>query len=638
MKARFSASLLAVVLGITTLLAQAPSVQLKIKEKSGFLGMGGPRIIKLELSNKAAKPIDSDNVNDGQYYYFLCTPAADWKIDEDFVKDDLAQLTIYQNEQRFQIGWKGEITANGEGATTIMLGFPKSFKLNQLFLFQIKIDDAQNQAEFSVPPEFWPGYSIITTGMKKGNELLASNQFRQAIYVFETLLLNTDLQIFPQFDELKSKRTTSYEGLLNQRWSTFNALLTNEQMELKDRIAQIDGSKPSFQFFVDSLPRPAWNIGSLDPAIAPIIGKARNAITTSNLVRDSLQKILDDRNTRWIIEGSATGKNGYLFQAMMEALAYGFSSLNFADTSAAELKLRLPEDQTAKLTKYNIVESYATFLRMCNERYQTHLPIFPIDFLPNLRKDTAAFAQPFYAMLKAVNDYFYGNLSSAKDEVFRVFRSCYEPELNARFDNMRVQILIREQRIPAEALRMIDEADQLDAKGDRPSALDKYRQVTIIAPNFAYGFYALGKYFVRSGEPIRAITFFQKAYQIDTLYLNAYRDCFNLYLKQSNFKPMIDVLSIALQYGNDYWETNYRLGASYLGDNDPGRAIQSFTKALAWNPKSYDTNIQLGLAHQNVKDFQKAREYFNRAIDLDPTRQEAVNYLSKLNDLQRSVR
>ena len=32
--------------------AQAPSVQLKIKAKSGFLGMGGSRTVKIELSNE----------------------------------------------------------------------------------------------------------------------------------------------------------------------------------------------------------------------------------------------------------------------------------------------------------------------------------------------------------------------------------------------------------------------------------------------------------------------------------------------------------------------------------------------------------------------------------------------------------
>ena len=61
-----------------------------------------------------------------------------------------------------------------------------------------------------------------------------------------------------------------------------------------------------------------------------------------------------------------------------------------------------------------------------------------------------------------------------------------------------------------------------------------------------------------------------------------------------------------------------------------------FEHALALNPKSYTTNVKLGLAYQNIKNFQKAREFFNNAIGVDPTRQEAVDYLTKLNELQRS--
>ena len=77
-------------------------------------------------------------------------------------------------------------------------------------------------------------------------------------------------------------------------------------------------------------------------------------------------------------------------------------------------------------------------------------------------------------------------------------------------------------------------------------------------------------------------------------------------------------------------------GLSDDDDADPARAIQCFERALALNPKSYQTNIQIGLAHQNVKNYQKAREYFNNAIGLDPTKQEAVDFLTKLNELQRT--
>jgi tetratricopeptide (TPR) repeat protein len=276
--------------------------------------------------------------------------------------------------------------------------------------------------------------------------------------------------------------------------------------------------------------------------------------------------------------------------------------------------VKISEDYQARLTKYNITESYETFIRMCNERWQIHLPLFPIDFLPNLKKDTVSFSQPYYSMLKAVNDYYYGNYASAKHEIVQIFRTCYEQEIIGRFDMLRVIITNREQHISPEVMKMFDEAAQLEKTKDIQNAQDKYRQITLIAPNFAYGFFTLGKFYNRTGDPIRAIYSYQRAYQIDTLYLSAYRESYNLYIRQSNFN----------------------LGVAFLGDADPARAIQSFEHALALNPKSYKTNIQIGLAHQNVKNYQKAREYFNNAIGLDPTKQEAVDFLTKLNELQRS--
>jgi tetratricopeptide (TPR) repeat protein len=107
-------------------------------------------------------------------------------------------------------------------------------------------------------------------------------------------------------------------------------------------------------------------------------------------------------------------------------------------------------------------------------------------------------------------------------------------------------------------------------------------------------------------------------------------------MRQSNFKEIINVLTTALARGNDFWVINCNLGVAFSGDADPARAIQSFEHALFLNPKSYRVNIQIGLAHQNVKNYQKAREYFNNAIGLDPTKQEAVDFLLKLNELQKT--
>ena len=635
MKSRFL-FLLSGLLCIATLLnAQAPSAQLKIKSKSGFLGMGGPRTVKIELSNEnRQQPLISDNVNSGQYFYFLVSPVEDWQLDEAFVKEELSSMNVYQNEKKISFAWRGEIIQGGNNS--VLFGFPKTFFLNLPFLFQDSINEVENQVEFTVPQEYWPGYTMVSALAKQAETAATEKHYKPAISSYEQILSNADYKIFTQYNEYKSKRIQCFEKYYDETSVSFQTASTNTQMDLKPRIALMDDFKHTFNYILDSLPRSDWNIGSLDTTIAPTLNRCRISLAQVTGIRDSLQHAFDDQNIRWIIDGSATSKNGYRYTYMIETLAAAFSSLNFADTLSTELKIRIPEEFQTRLTKYNDTESYETFIRICNERWQTHLPIFPIDFLPNLKKDTISFSLPYYFILKAVNDYYYGNFAGAKQEIIQIFRMCYDHETISRFDMLRVVITIREQHISPEVMKMFDEAEQFEKVKDMQSAQDKYRQITLIAPNFAFGFYTLGKFYMRSGDPIRANYSFQRAYQIDTMYLSAYYESYNLFLRQSNFKEIINVLTTALSKGNDFWEINYNLGIAFLGDADPARAIQSFERALTLNPRSYKTNIQIGLAYQNVKNYQKAREYFNNAIGIDPTKQEAVDFLTKLNELQRT--
>ena len=158
-----------------------------------------------------------------------------------------------------------------------------------------------------------------------------------------------------------------------------------------------------------------------------------------------------------------------------------------------------------------------------------------------------------------------------------------------------------------------------------------------MAPDFAYAAFRWGRLFQRTGDPIRAQTFLEQAYQADTLYFSAYSEAYGLYRKSANYKAMIDVLAHALDRGNDYWEINFNLGLAYMGDGDVARAIKQFERALELNPRDYQTNVYLGLAHQTAKNYQKARDYFNSAIKIDPFRPNAVDYLKKLDELQKAA-
>jgi superkiller protein 3 len=162
--------------------------------------------------------------------------------------------------------------------------------------------------------------------------------------------------------------------------------------------------------------------------------------------------------------------------------------------------------------------------------------------------------------------------------------------------------------------------------------------LTLIAPSSPFVYYTLGTYYARTADTIRAQFAFQRAYQLDTLFLSAYEHAAALTRREERAKRTIEVLTLALDKGNDDWCVHVELGSAFLAENDPARAAAQFERALLLNPRSYTGNIRAGMAQQALKNFAKAREYYNTAIGIDPTLQEAVERLSKLNEVQKSAK
>lgn len=615
------------------LVSQSPSVQLKLREKSGFLGLGDAQSLTILLSNRGREvPLTDVNVNNDSLYIFLVRPAGKWELDEDFIEEDLPGIRILQGGLTHPVVWHGALSA---GDSSLMIGFSRSLLLHEPFLITFTEKSYADTARVIVPQELWPGFSVFRGTVGQVNGAFSERRYKDAIRLTEQILETNAFRIFPSAAEFRNHRTTIFRAFFDEHWKAATTALSDASMNLKTKIAKLDEERPAFVFVQDSLRHAGLQITEADSGVSPLLEESTRALAWAALQRDSLQQALDDQNVRWILEGSVAGRNGFLYQTVLEALAYAFSSVEFSDTSATTLRCTIPEDMLAGLAKNNLTDSYETFIRLTNQRFQRGEGLFPPEFLANVRRDTASFRMPVSSMLNAVQAYFSQDYATARMEIFRIFRISYDPEVSARFDDMRIMIQVREGWYPPEAVRLLEEAEQLEVQ-DPQIAGELFRRAGAMAPNFAYASFALGKYYARQGDAIRAQPFFVRAYESDTLYLSAYRESFNLYRRAGNYKPMIEVLTKALAKGNDYWETQSNLGLAYMGDGDPARAIQHFERALAINPQSYTTNIQLGLAYQTVKNYQKAREYFNNAINIDPLRQEAVEYLTRLNELQRT--
>ena len=614
---------------------QAPlEFKLKIAEKSGFLKMGGPKFIRLTLSTRnSEKALTSENVNNGSYCYFLLQNEGMWKIDADFLKEDLLLLSLTQEGKTLHPEYVGSIIANGD-STVVLIGFQKTFALNKPFAFEYPIDDAVAKVDVNVPQEFWPGYAKITKYVAAGTKAIGDHNYKEAVVDFDAIIADQPLAIFPQFAAARQNRLDAFEKYFGENSDALAKTMLGDA-DLKQKIAATVDAMTKFQYVADSLADQTLGIPSTDASITPLANRTQNAILRSHTVLDSLHQALDDSNVRWIIAGSSAGKVDYKYKYIIEALANAFASLNFADSSAKELTWMIPDELSARLKKYNLTDSYETFVRITVDRWKKKFPLVPMEFLINLSRDSAQFPLPYYSVLKAVNDFYSLNYGDARKEIYQVMKTSYDHELTNRMDVLRILIDTRARKIPPEVLGHMNDGQAAEEKGNTDGAAEHYRDAMLIADDYAPAAFALGKLYDRVGDSYRANNFFQKAVMTDTLYYGAYRFLYINYFKNSNFKPMIDLLLGALTRGNDFYDIHYYLGVAYNGAALFEDAIKQYERALELNPKSVEANIQAGIAYQNMKSYSKARDYYTRAIQIDPENQTATENLKRLDELQK---
>ncbi|HET6464473.1 MAG TPA: tetratricopeptide repeat protein [Nitrospiria bacterium] len=88
-------------------------------------------------------------------------------------------------------------------------------------------------------------------------------------------------------------------------------------------------------------------------------------------------------------------------------------------------------------------------------------------------------------------------------------------------------------------------------------------------------------------------------------------------------------------------QAHYKLGLSYLNDNQTQMAFVEFQKSIEANPKDRDSHYGLGHIYFTQGKFEQARDEFQKAIQIDPKYSEAHNYLGtvyeRLGDQKKAI-
>ncbi len=630
-------SLICVTLLSSVLLSQKniSEVTLKVSEKSGFLGMGKPRFVKIALSTLTIdKVLTSDNVNANALYYFTLKDSGGWKIDEDFIKEELIKLKIEQDGVLLGVDAVGAPIKNGD-KSYLLVSCKKSVLLHKPFHFIFPIDKVIGRDTMNVPQEYWPGFTKFTQLYRDAEKNVAGNKLNDALISYEQLLQEQSFKIFPDFETVSGKRLTIYQKLFGDHSQNLKEMLANRSVDTKQKIASTEEFISKFLFVATNAANEKYLNQKTKTGADDLAESALTLVTRSKLVRDSLAQALDEQTIRFIVQGSSAGKIDFKYRYIIETASYAYSSVNFEDTSATSLKVVVSEELTARLQKYALTNAYETFLRVVNNRWAAKKPMFPEGFLKNLVKDTSQFPLPFYSVLKAVQDFYKKDYASAKIEIHQVMKKSYAYELTERIDQLRILINTIEKNVPAEVLQRIKDGYRAEERGENDKAIEQYKDALLIAEDYAPAAFVLGKLYDRNGDSYTANNFFQKAVTADSQYYTAYRFLYSNFFKNANFKPMIDLLTQSLAYGNDFFDIHFYLGIAYNGSAQYDLAILQYERALELNSKSIDANIQAGISYQNMKSYSKARDYFKRAIVIDPEDQTATENLKRLDELQK---
>jgi tetratricopeptide (TPR) repeat protein len=612
-----------------------PELTLKVSEKSGFLGMGKPRFVKIALSSRTvSKALTSDTVNGSSLYYFTVKDSGGWKIDDDFIKDELKKMKIEQDGASYGVDAVGSAVRETDHYL-LLISCKKNVLLHKPFTFVFPLDKVAARASMEVPQEYWPGYTKFTTVIGDAEKALSGNKLNDALTSYEQLLQDQSLKIFPEYETISAKRLTIYQKLFNDHSQKFQEMLTSRSVDTKQKIALSEEFNGKFLFISENAATEKYLNQTTRAGASDVADNATAYVSRSKFVRDSLAQALDEQTIRFIVQGSSVGKIDFKYKYIIETLAYAYSSVNFADTSALSLKVVVSEELTARLQKYALMNAYETFVRVVNNRWVAKRPMYPIGFLQNLVKDTAQFPLPYYSILKAVQDFYKRDYASAKSEIHQVMKKSYAYELTERIDQLRILIITIEKNVPAEALQRLNEGYRAEERGENEKAIEHYKDAMLIADDYAPAAFALGKLYDRTGDSDRGNNFFQKAVTADSQYYTAYRFLYNNFFRNANFKPMIDLLTQSLAYGNDFFDIHFYLGIAYNGSAQYDLAILQYERALELNNKSINANIQAGISYQNMKSFTKARDYFKRAIVIDPENQTATENLKRLDELQK---
>ncbi len=166
-------------------------------------------------------------------------------------------------------------------------------------------------------------------------------------------------------------------------------------------------------------------------------------------------------------------------------------------------------------------------------------------------------------------------------------------------------------------------------------AIDHFRQVINIYPEYAYTYDSLGNALLKMGRFDAAMRQFEKALEISPAFTKANYSYGNALASSGRFAQAARHFRLALEGTKSDAHVYENLGSSLLAQGLAQEAIPIYEKALSLDENMAGVHSNLGLAKQMLGETKLAIDHYQQALILDPNHQQARQNLA---DLQRSLR
>ena len=158
----------------------------------------------------------------------------------------------------------------------------------------------------------------------------------------------------------------------------------------------------------------------------------------------------------------------------------------------------------------------------------------------------------------------------------------------------------------------------LKDQGKLDDAILVYKKAILIKPDYAEAHSNLGVVYRYQGRLDEAIIEFQKAILLKPDFDQAYNNIGNVFHDQKKFDKAIKAYEKSISFNPGYHDAYNNLGNTLKEVGKLEEAIQAFKKALFFKPDYAEVMNNLGLAFQDQGKIKDAIELFKRSIMLKP--------------------